>query len=101
VILDDAPSVSRIDTPLWDALARAVAREFRHTRLLPQLHMGFTDARVFRRMGAVAYGAGLLSPDVDSGDFARRFHGNNERVDIESLRLSAELWRAVAEELLQ
>jgi hypothetical protein len=28
------------------------------------------------------------------------FHGNDERVDQESLRLSTELWEAVAQDLL-
>jgi hypothetical protein len=28
------------------------------------------------------------------------FHGNDERVDVESLALSEQLWRAVAEEIL-
>jgi hypothetical protein len=28
------------------------------------------------------------------------FHGNDERVDVESLALSTRLWQAVAEELL-
>ena len=29
------------------------------------------------------------------------FHGDNERVDVESLRLSTELWHAVAHDLLE
>jgi hypothetical protein len=28
------------------------------------------------------------------------FHGDDERVDVESLRLSTELWEAVARDLL-
>ena len=28
------------------------------------------------------------------------FHGDDERVDVESLRLSTELWQAVARDLL-
>ena len=28
------------------------------------------------------------------------FHGDDERVDVESLRLSTELWEAVADDLL-
>ena len=33
-------------------------------------------------------------------DFASMFHGNDERVDQESLRLSTELWMALAHEFL-
>ncbi len=43
-------------------------------------------------MGAVAYGAGLLSPSIDPGEFGRRFHGNDERIDVESLALTTNLW---------
>ena len=64
------------------------------------LVVGFTDARVFRHMGAVAYGAGLFSPDVDRAEFGRRFHGNDERVDVESLALTTNLWLDVTRDLL-
>jgi acetylornithine deacetylase/succinyl-diaminopimelate desuccinylase-like protein len=62
--------------------------------------VGFTDARIFREMGSVAYGAGLFSPSVNGGEFARRFHGNDERVDVESLRLSSGLYLDVCRDLL-
>ena len=67
VLMDDPASISRIDTPLWDALQRAVTVPFPGARLAPQFTVGFTDARVFRELGAVAYGAGLFSPHVDAG----------------------------------
>ena len=100
VVMDDAASMSRMDTPLWDALQRAVNRPFPGARLSGQLIVGFTDARVYRDMGAVAYGAGLLSPSVDAGEFGRRFHGNDERIDIESLRLTTDLFTAVTRDVL-
>jgi len=100
VLMDDPASTSRIDTPLWDALARAVAVPFPDARLNPQFVVGFTDARIFRELGAVSYGAGLLSPTVDPGEFGQRFHGNNERIDVESLRLTTELWERVILDLL-
>ncbi len=92
IIMNDPASTSRIDTPLWDVLQRAVAAPFPGARLTPQMVVGFTDARVYRQMGAVAYGAGLFSPNLDGGDFSRRFHGNDERIDVESLGLSTQLW---------
>ena len=98
--MNDPATISRVDTPLWDSLQRAVGRPFPDARLSPQLVVGFTDARVFRRMGAVAYGAGLFSPELDAGDFARRFHGNDERIDVESLRLTTNLWLDVCRDLL-
>ena len=100
VIMDDPASISRLDNPLWDSLERALARPFPTARPTPQLELGFSDARIYREMGAVAYGAGLFSPDVDPAEFGRRFHGNDERVDVESLRLTTQLWLDVVRDLL-
>ena len=99
-IMNDPASTSRTDTPLWDALARAVNVPFPTARLTPQLVVGFTDARIYREMGAVAYGAGLFSPGLDAGEFGSRFHGHNERIDVESLALTNRLWGHVAYDLL-
>ncbi len=100
VLMNDMASMSRLDTPLWDSVQKAVNKPFPAARLSPSLSVGFTDARVFRDLGAVAYGAGLMSPDLSPGDFSKRFHGNDERVDTESLRLTTELWLDVVHDLM-
>ena len=100
VLMDDPASMSRVGTPLWDALQRAVDEPFPGARLTPQFTVGFTDSRVFRELGAVSYGAGLFSPTLDSGEFGLRFHGNDERIDVESLRLTTELWERVVLDLM-
>ena len=100
VVMDDSASSSRIDTPLWDALERAVTKPFPSARLNPQFIVGFTDARVYREMGAVAYGAGLLSPSISGGEFSRRFHGHDERIDVESLRLTTGMYLDVCRDML-
>ena len=100
IVMNDAASISRTDNPMWDSLQRAVNMQFPTARLQQQLVMGFTDARIFRRMGSIAYGAGLFSPDIDAADFSARFHGNNERVDVESLRLTTQLWLDVVRDLM-
>jgi acetylornithine deacetylase/succinyl-diaminopimelate desuccinylase-like protein len=98
ILLDDPASISRTDTPLWDSLQRAVSVPFPGARLSPQFSVGFTDARVFRELGTTSYGAGLFSPTVDAAEFGRRFHGHDERIDIESLGLTVELWQRVLSE---
>ena len=100
ILMNDPASISRTDNPLWESLQRAVNRPFPDSRLSPQTTVGFTDARVYRQLGAVAYGAGLFSPELDPGDFSRRFHGNDERIDVESLRLTTQLWLDVVTDLL-
>ncbi|MEO1056252.1 MAG: M20/M25/M40 family metallo-hydrolase [Actinomycetota bacterium] len=100
VMMNDPSSMSRIDTPLWDSLARAISSPFPTARPTPQMVVGFTDARIFREMGSVAYGAGLLSPSLSPADFASRFHGHNERIDVESMALTTRLWHDVVVDLL-
>ncbi|MEZ5261603.1 MAG: M20/M25/M40 family metallo-hydrolase [Acidimicrobiales bacterium] len=99
IIMDDPASISRTDTPLWDALQRAVQRPFPGARLSPQMVVGFTDSRVYRQLGAISYGAGLFSPNLDGGDFSRRFHGDDERIDLDSLGLTTQLWLDVTQGL--
>jgi acetylornithine deacetylase/succinyl-diaminopimelate desuccinylase-like protein len=97
---DDPSTASPIDTPLWDALSRVTGRMVADSALVPFLMVGGTDNRFFRRAGAVGYGFGLFSKRLGFEDYATMFHGNDERVDVESLALSTRLWQAVAEELL-
>jgi acetylornithine deacetylase/succinyl-diaminopimelate desuccinylase-like protein len=99
-LMNDRASISRTDNPLWDALGRAVNIPFPTARLSPQLSVGFTDARVFRELGSIAYGAGLFSPALDAADFGARFHGHDERIDVDSLALTARLWHHVITDLL-
>lgn len=91
-IMNDMSTESPIDTPLWDSLRKAVRNRFPRTELSPGLTVGFTDARVHRNMGAVAYGAGLLAPTLSPAEYSSRFHGNNERIDIESVGLTVGLY---------
>ena len=97
---DDPSTSSPTDTPLWDVLGRTSARLVEDSALVPFLMVGGTDNRFFRRAGSVGYGFGLFSKRLRFEDYASMFHGNDERVDQESLRLSTELWLATARELL-
>jgi len=99
-LMNDRASISRTDTPLWDAMGRAVDRRFPGTRLLPRLGVGFTDARVHRDLGAIAYGAGLLSPSLSPSSFGSRFHGNDERIDVESVELTTGFFHDVVTDFL-
>jgi acetylornithine deacetylase/succinyl-diaminopimelate desuccinylase-like protein len=98
--VDDPSTASPIDTPLWDSLVRVTEKLSPGAKAVPFLTVGATDARFFRRVGATAYGYGLFSERIDFDAFSTMFHGDNERVDQESLRLSTELWQAVAHDLL-
>ena len=90
---------SSTDSPLWSALTDAIQMTYPGARVLPSMVTGGTDARFFRRRGVPSYGAGLLSPEISLGEFMNRFHGHNERIDIESLRLTTKLWLDVVDRL--
>jgi acetylornithine deacetylase/succinyl-diaminopimelate desuccinylase-like protein len=97
---DDPSTASPIDTPLWDSLARVTGQLVEGSALVPFLMVGGTDNRFFRRAGSVGYGFGLFSQKLSFEDYATMFHGNDERVDVDSLGLSEQLWEAVARDLL-
>jgi len=91
---------SPTDTPMWDAMDRVSQGLVEGSGLVPFLTVGATDARFFRRKGSVAYGYGLFSRKLSFDDYASMFHGNDERVDIDSLVLSTKLWDGLARDLL-
>ncbi len=89
-------SYSPADTPMWSTLRRHMRRAHPDAELHPQLVVGGTDARFYRAKGSVAYGAGLYSAGVTWETFAERFHGHDERIDVESLGLTTQLWLDLA-----
>ncbi len=100
LVSDDPSSASPTDTPLWDAIGRVSSTLHPGATTIPFLTVGATDARFFRRLGIPSYGFGLFSERITLDDFSSMFHGDDERVDQESLRLSVELWQALADDFL-
>ena len=97
---DNPASESPTRTPLWDTLSKVTQKLVPGAETIPFLIVGATDARYFRRKGVTSYGYGLMSEKISFKDFAKMFHGNNERIDQESLRLSTELFEQTAREFL-
>ena len=101
-ILFDRPDhnpMSTTDTPMWTAMAESIQMAYPEARVVPSLVTGATDARFFRARGTQAYGAGLLSKHVPMAEFLNRFHGHNERIDTESLRLTTQLWLDIVDRM--
>ena len=95
-IHNDPATFSSTDTPMWNLLEEMMQKAHPGAPLIPSLIVGATDARFYRDRGSVAYGAGLFSNRVNSSDFMSRFHGHDERVDVDSLALTTQLWLDVA-----
>jgi acetylornithine deacetylase/succinyl-diaminopimelate desuccinylase-like protein len=98
--LHDPATASPTGTPLWDALGRVSRRFYDGSNIVPMMTVGATDARFFRRLGTTSYGFGLFSTNLSFEDYGRMFHGDDERVDVESLELSTAMWEALGRELL-
>ncbi len=84
---------------LWHAVSNATQVAYPGAQLAPGLLVGGTDARFFRQKGVVAYGAGIFSPSVTMESFGTRFHGNDERIDTQSLGMAADFWIHIAHEI--
>ena len=100
VIARTEPSGSSMSEPIWPALERAVRRAHPGGRLAPTLFTGGTDGRHMRAAGVPSFGFGVLSAALDPATYWSRFHGDDERIDLESLALSAAAWGHVATDFL-
>lgn len=98
-IRNDVSTASPSGGPLWEALVDSMHVAYPEAKIIPSLVTGGTDSRFFRQRDAVCYGAGLLSNSIDDGEFFRRFHGHNERIDRHSLQLTTKLWLDVVDRL--
>jgi acetylornithine deacetylase/succinyl-diaminopimelate desuccinylase-like protein len=93
-------SLSPLDTPIMHAMSRVATRLMPGSAVVPAMTTGGTDARFFRWKGIPSYGFGLHSTRIPYTEYPAMFHGHNERVDSESLRLSAEMWEALCRDFL-
>lgn len=79
-------------TPTDTAMYARILKVFRHhyPDAVPAsvIGPGGSDGRFLRPMGTNVYGFGLFSKQIDVAEFRRRLHGNDERVDVESVRLT-------------
>ena len=83
-----ASETSPHDTELFATIESVVRELVEDAVVTPGVTPGFTDSRVFRNRGVVAYGfsGGLTSPNL-----ARTVHGHNERITLDSFRLSCQM----------
>ena len=91
---------SRLDTPLWDALARFTETLEPGARLAPIACPGFTDSHFLREAyGTTAYGYFPLRA-MDTELATKLVHSANERIPVDDLELGVNMLRSVAHSLL-
>jgi acetylornithine deacetylase/succinyl-diaminopimelate desuccinylase-like protein len=93
-------SLSSPDTPLFESVTRVAEALLPGSRVVPRLTTGGTDGKFFRWRNIPAYGFGLHSQRIPHTEYPIMFHGRNERVDTESLKLSAMMWEALCRDFL-
>jgi acetylornithine deacetylase/succinyl-diaminopimelate desuccinylase-like protein len=93
-------TISPTDTPLMAAITRVATRMMPDSKVVPAITTGGTDAKFFRWKGIPSYGFGLQSLRIPYTEYPLMFHGHNERVDTESLKLSAMMWEALCRDFL-
>jgi acetylornithine deacetylase/succinyl-diaminopimelate desuccinylase-like protein len=89
-----------LETPLADAMSRVTRALVPGSKIIPRMTSGGTDARYFRFKGIPAYGFALHSRRIPHTEYPLMFHGNDERIDTESLRLSTTMWEALVRDFL-
>ncbi len=100
VLQEGEATESSTDNELWELIRKHTQVVYPGAEIVPGLIVGGTDGRFYRDRGRVAYGAGLFSPGMDMATFGNRFHGHDERIDVESLRLATEFWLGITRDLL-
>lgn len=68
--------------------------------LVPMLLTGASDLRFYRDVGAQAYGFSLLDDKLKLSEITALAHGDNERVSIGTLRLTAQVYERLARDFL-
>jgi acetylornithine deacetylase/succinyl-diaminopimelate desuccinylase-like protein len=97
---DDPSTSSDTGTPLWDTMSKLASRFHPDARVVPSLVAGATDARFFRRKGVQSYGFGMFSNNLPFELFTKMFHGDDERIDVQSLEWSAAMFEQLARDFL-
>ena len=98
-VMDFEASSSATSGPMWEAIGDAFESLTGSRRIVPALTPVTTDARFFRARGIGVYGVGMFDDSVGFSDFLSMFHGNDERVSVESLGLTAALLHRIVEGL--
>ena len=94
---DHPASASDATGSLWEVIVESIGELTGSSSVIPTLMPASTDARFFRERGTTAYGVGLFDDQVSFPDFLSMFHGNDERVSLESLDLTTRVLETILE----
>jgi acetylornithine deacetylase/succinyl-diaminopimelate desuccinylase-like protein len=95
VVREAPPVVTEPESPLFECIRQEIAEADPEAMVVPYMIPGFTDAKQFSRLGTRCYGfAPVQMPE--GVNFARLYHGHNERIPVDGLKWGLEvLYRVV------
>lgn len=98
---DHPANASNRTDPLWETIVDSIEAETGTRRVIPTMMPATTDARFFRTRGVAAYGVGLFDQRVSFPDFLSMFHGNDERVSIDSVESTTRLMQTIVDRWIE
>jgi acetylornithine deacetylase/succinyl-diaminopimelate desuccinylase-like protein len=98
ILSPEAAKISQTDSKFFETLSGVLRELVPQGITVPMLTPGTTDSCFFRRKGVNAYG--LFPAIITPGELAR-FHGIDERLSLDNLRLGTEITYRVLERMTQ
>jgi acetylornithine deacetylase/succinyl-diaminopimelate desuccinylase-like protein len=95
-----APSISPTDTGAYRLIVDTMKESLGDVPVLPTICAGATDSRYTRELGIPSYGIGMMTYKIDPAMKAS-VHGNDEKLDIESLRVKTDFLVRLAKKYLR
>lgn len=82
---------------LYEAIRRAFAVDHGSSDVLPAVTPATTDARFWRDRGIPCYGVGAFDDGLSFSEFLGMFHARDERVTVESVYRTADLYTSIVD----
>jgi acetylornithine deacetylase/succinyl-diaminopimelate desuccinylase-like protein len=90
------PNESAVDTELFHAIERVLARHHPGVPVTTKMLTGATESVLFRPLGIVAYG---FTPLLTTGDEVATAHGDDERINEATVRRSTGVFYEIVREI--
>jgi acetylornithine deacetylase/succinyl-diaminopimelate desuccinylase-like protein len=90
------PNESPVDTELFRTIEAVLGRHYPGVPVTPKMLTGATESVLFRPLGVVAYG---FTPLLARGEEIATTHGDDERINEETVRRSTPIFYEVVREL--
>jgi acetylornithine deacetylase/succinyl-diaminopimelate desuccinylase-like protein len=90
------PNESRADTELFRTIERVLGRHYPGVVVTTKMLTGATESVLFRPLGIVCYG---FTPLITSSDESATAHGDDERINEQTIRRSTGIFYEVVAEL--